>query len=72
MVSLTHKPIHAHTRIMSHLDSFLLTNLSTDGDVRPQIQYGNELRESAQETAVTNCLGVLSEHIAGAEVRDDA
>ena len=50
----------------------LITDLATDGGTGPEIEQRDELGECAQEAAVANCFGVLSEDVARAEVGDDA
>ena len=54
------------------LNPLLITDLASDGHTSPQVQQRDELGECAQEAAIADCFGVLSEDVARAEVGDDA
>lgn len=54
------------------LDALLFTDLATNAGSAPDIQKGNELRESVHYTALAQLLRVLSEGVAWDKVGDDA
>lgn len=54
------------------LNALLLTDLASDLNTSPQVEEGHELREGAEEAAVSDCLGILPEDVAWAEIGDDA
>ena len=61
-----------HINIHTYLNALLLSDFSSDRDAGPQVQDWHELREGAQKAAVAHRLCVLTEHIARAEICDDA
>ena len=65
-------PYHQQILDASSLDALLLTDLATHLSTAPQVQKWDELRECVHDAALAQLLGILTEDVAWAEVRDDA
>ena len=67
------KHTHArHLAFTTHRDPLLLTDLASDVGTGPEVDGEDKVCQATQETTVTNCLSILPNDVAWAEVGDDA